>query len=161
MLVATDVAARGLDIPQLPLVINFDLPMVAEDYVHRIGRTGRAGASGEAISLVSPDEAGLLRAIHRVLKADIAMTVVEGYAPSRQIRMGNDSASAGRPSGQRPPRRDAQVTREAGSRERTPSRRTPHTAAAPRHATAHAGVKTHPAADRRERRAVNAPRPVR
>ncbi len=62
MLVATDVAARGLDIPQLPLVINFDLPMVAEDYVHRIGRTGRAGASGEAISLVSPDEGSLLRA---------------------------------------------------------------------------------------------------
>ena len=123
VLVATDVAARGLDIPQLPLVINFDLPMVAEDYVHRIGRTGRAGASGEAISLVSPDEGGLLRAIHRVLKADIEMTVVEGYAPSRQIRMGNDSASAGRPSGQR-----------------TPSRRTPHTAAAPRHAQAHAGA---------------------
>jgi len=144
VLVATDVAARGLDIPQLPLVINFDLPMVAEDYVHRIGRTGRAGASGEAISLVSPDEGGLLRAIHRVLKADIAMTVVEGYAPSRQIRMGNDSASAGRPSGQR-----------------TPSRRTPHTAAAPRHAQAHAGTKPHPAADRRERRAVNAPRPLR
>ena len=58
VLVATDVAARGLA-SQLPLVINFDLPMVCEDYVHRIGRTGRAGASGEAISLVSPDEAGL------------------------------------------------------------------------------------------------------
>ena len=73
VLVATDVAARGLDIPQLPVVINYDLPMVAEDYIHRIGRTGRAGASGEAISLVAPEEAQLLRAIHRVLKADIEM----------------------------------------------------------------------------------------
>jgi ATP-dependent RNA helicase RhlE len=59
ILVATDVAARGLDIPNLPLVINHDLPMVAEDYIHRIGRTGRAGASGEALSLVSPEEGGL------------------------------------------------------------------------------------------------------
>ncbi|MEO7251431.1 MAG: helicase-related protein, partial [Arenimonas sp.] len=143
VLVATDVAARGLDIPQLPLVINFDLPMVAEDYVHRIGRTGRAGASGEAISLVAPEEGGLLRAIHRVLKADIEMTVVEGYAPSRQIRMGNDSNSAGRPSGQRPPSKQ----------------RRPH--ASPTHIHAHAGAKPHPAADRRERRAVNAPRPLR
>ena len=75
VLVATDVAARGLDIPNLPLVINHDLPMVAEDYVHRIGRTGRNGARGEALSLVSPDEAGLLRQIQRMLKADIAMDV--------------------------------------------------------------------------------------
>jgi ATP-dependent RNA helicase RhlE len=148
VLVATDVAARGLDIPLLPLVINFDLPMVAEDYVHRIGRTGRAGASGEAISLVSPDEGNLLRAIHRVLKADIEMKEVEGYAPSRQIRMGNDVAARGRPSGNRPP-----------------TRRTPHTQAAPRHAQAHAGAKTHGAAKpgqpSRDRRAVNAPRPPR
>ena len=138
VLVATDVAARGLDIPLLPLVINHDLPMVAEDYVHRIGRTGRAGANGEAISLVSPDEAQLLRAIHRVLKADIEMVPVEGYAPSRPIRMGNDGPSAGRPSGNRPPRKDAQVSREAGSRERPPSKqRRPHAQQNPRHA--HAG----------------------
>jgi len=145
VLVATDVAARGLDIPLLPLVINFDLPMVAEDYVHRIGRTGRAGASGEAISLVSPDEGNLLRAIHRVLKADIEMREVEGYTPSRQIRMGNDAPSRGRPSGQRPPRRNA-----------------PHTAAAPRHAHAHAGPKSNSHAQpQRERRAINTPRPPR
>ncbi len=143
VLVATDVAARGLDIPLLPLVINFDLPMVAEDYVHRIGRTGRAGASGEAISLVSPDEGNLLRAIHRVLKADIEMREVEGYAPTRGIRMGNDSPSRGRPTGQRPPRRNA-----------------PHTAAAPRHAQAHAG-KTHSSPGNRDRRTVNAPRSPR
>jgi ATP-dependent RNA helicase RhlE len=86
VLVATDVAARGLDIPDLPLVINHDLPMVAEDYVHRIGRTGRNGASGEALSLVSPDEAQLLRQIQRLLKQDIAMEAVAGFEPSRAIR---------------------------------------------------------------------------
>ena len=86
ILVATDVAARGLDIPDLPLVINHDLPMVAEDYVHRIGRTGRNGATGEAISLVSPDEANLLRQIQKLLGRDIAMEVVPGFEPSRAIR---------------------------------------------------------------------------
>ncbi|TNJ35211.1 DEAD/DEAH box helicase [Arenimonas terrae] len=127
VMVATDVAARGLDIPLLPMVINFDLPMVAEDYVHRIGRTGRAGASGEAVSLVSADEGGLLRAIQRLLKADIAMVEVEGYSPSRPIRMGNDAPSpAGRPGGQRPPQRHA---------------RRPHTGNGERHA--HAGPKSH------------------
>ena len=87
ILVATDVAARGLDIPNLPLVINHDLPMVAEDYVHRIGRTGRNGASGEALSLVAPEEGGLLRQIQRMLKADIVMDVVDGFEPSRPIRL--------------------------------------------------------------------------
>ncbi|HVI57554.1 MAG TPA: DEAD/DEAH box helicase [Luteimonas sp.] len=87
VLVATDVAARGLDIPELPLVINHDLPMVAEDYVHRIGRTGRNGAQGEALSLVSPDEGGLLRQIQRMLKAEIVMDTVAGYAPSQPIRL--------------------------------------------------------------------------
>ena len=86
ILVATDVAARGLDIPDLPLVINHDLPMVAEDYVHRIGRTGRNGATGEAISLVSPDEANLLRQIQKLLGREIAMEVVPGFEPSRSIR---------------------------------------------------------------------------
>ncbi|MDQ3268690.1 MAG: DEAD/DEAH box helicase [Pseudomonadota bacterium] len=94
ILVATDVAARGLDIPDLPLVINFDLPMVAEDYVHRIGRTGRNGATGEALSLVSPDEGGLLRQIQRILKDDIQMVTIEGFAPTRPIRMGSDAPGA-------------------------------------------------------------------
>jgi len=106
ILVATDVAARGLDIPNLPLVINHDLPMVAEDYVHRIGRTGRNGASGEALSLVSPDEASLLRQIQRLLKAEIAMETVAGYEPSRPVRA--DAAPfkgpANAPRGPRPPR---------------------------------------------------------
>src|SRR5690606_14116030 len=87
VLVATDVAARGLDIPDLPLVVNHDLPMVAEDYVHRIGRTGRNGATGEALSLVAPEEGGLLRQIQRLLKADIVVETVEGYAPSTPIRL--------------------------------------------------------------------------
>ncbi|MBP6215903.1 MAG: DEAD/DEAH box helicase [Luteimonas sp.] len=109
ILVATDVAARGLDIPNLPLVINHDLPMVAEDYVHRIGRTGRNGAQGEALSLVSPDEGGLLRQIQRLLKADITMESVSGYEPSQPIRL--DANQPGRRGGakpgggQRPPRK--------------------------------------------------------
>ncbi len=68
VLVATDIAARGLDIEQLPLVVNFEMPMVAEDYVHRIGRTGRAGLEGHAISLVSPEEKKLLADIEKLLK---------------------------------------------------------------------------------------------
>jgi ATP-dependent RNA helicase RhlE len=87
VLVATDVAARGLDIPNLPLVVNHDLPMVAEDYVHRIGRTGRAGMQGEALSLVSPEEGGLLNQIQKLLKVSLQMDTVEGYAPARPIRL--------------------------------------------------------------------------
>lgn len=78
-LVATDIAARGLDIDQLPHVVNYDLPAVAEDYVHRIGRTGRAGAAGEAISLVSSDEAKLLQAIEKLLKISIPRVAETGY----------------------------------------------------------------------------------
>jgi len=79
VLVATDVAARGLDIDQLPHVVNFDLPAVAEDYVHRIGRTGRAGAEGEAISLVAPEEAHLLFAIEKLLNKQIPRIADTGY----------------------------------------------------------------------------------
>ncbi len=105
VLCATDVAARGLDIPLLPLVINFDLPIIAEDYVHRIGRTGRAGANGEAISLVATDEGGLLRAINRLLKQDIELQAREGFEPSQAMRMGNSSPGRGRPTGHQTPRR--------------------------------------------------------
>ncbi|TAK40228.1 MAG: DEAD/DEAH box helicase [Lysobacteraceae bacterium] len=100
VLVATDVAARGLDIPDLPLVINYDLPMVAEDYIHRIGRTGRAGAQGEALSLVSPEEGGLLNQIQKLLKVDLKMDVVDGFAPSRPIRLDTPIPKNG--GGQRP-----------------------------------------------------------
>jgi ATP-dependent RNA helicase RhlE len=82
ILVATDVASRGLDIDQLPYVVNFDLPDVPEDYVHRIGRTGRAGNEGQAVSLVSRDEYPLLRGIERLLKRSITEDVVAGYEPT-------------------------------------------------------------------------------
>jgi ATP-dependent RNA helicase RhlE len=81
VLVATDIAARGIDIDMLPHVVNYELPNVPEDYVHRIGRTGRAGAQGEAISLVCPDENGFLRDIERLIKREIPKEVVEGFAP--------------------------------------------------------------------------------
>jgi ATP-dependent RNA helicase RhlE len=79
VLVATDIAARGIDIDELPHVVNFDLPNVPEDYVHRIGRTGRAGATGEAISLVAPDEMNLLRDIERLIKRALPREVVPGF----------------------------------------------------------------------------------
>jgi ATP-dependent RNA helicase RhlE len=101
ILVATDIAARGLDIPQLPVVVNFDLPMVAEDYVHRIGRTGRAGEDGQAISLVSQDEAHLLRDIQRLLKQEIRIENFPGFTPNQPLRVDTatkpPSANKGRP----------------------------------------------------------------
>jgi ATP-dependent RNA helicase RhlE len=85
VLVATDIAARGLDIDQLPYVVNFDLPNVPEDYVHRIGRTGRAGKSGEAISLVCVDEHKLLIDIEKLLKRRIEQRMIEGFEPDPTI----------------------------------------------------------------------------
>ena len=85
VLVATDLASRGLDINRLPHVVNYELPYVAEDYVHRIGRTGRAGQSGEAISLVSNDEIKLLRAIEKLIKKVIFTNKTEGFSPSAKI----------------------------------------------------------------------------
>ena len=81
ILVATDIAARGLDIPLLPHVINFELPNIPEDYVHRIGRTGRAGASGEAISLVAHDEVDYVASIEKLLGEEFERKIIEGYEP--------------------------------------------------------------------------------
>ena len=126
VLVATDIAARGIDIDQLPRVINFDLPMVAEDYVHRIGRTGRNGSTGEALSLVSQEDAKYLRQIVRLLDRDMEIRDLPGFEPQVPIRWGNSApGKAEVPGGQRPPRRHA---------------RRPH-GDAPRHA--HAGPKPH------------------
>ncbi|WP_246173989.1 DEAD/DEAH box helicase [Paraburkholderia hayleyella] len=81
VLVATDIAARGIDIDQLPHVVNYDLPNVPEDYVHRIGRTGRAGATGEAVSLVCVDELQLLKDIERLIKRPVPQEVIAGFEP--------------------------------------------------------------------------------
>lgn len=86
VLVATDIAARGLDIEQLPHVVNFELPNVAEDYVHRIGRTGRAEATGQAISLVCIDEVKLLKDIEKLLKKSIPVMAIDGYEPDPSIK---------------------------------------------------------------------------
>ncbi|MEO0409923.1 MAG: helicase-related protein, partial [Cyanobacteria bacterium P01_A01_bin.135] len=97
--------SRGLDIDQLPYVVNFDLPNVPEDYVHRIGRTGRAGNDGRAISLVSEDETAFLKDIEKLLKRKLEKTVVEGYelhtpasspvsSPKAQPQAANDSSNS-------------------------------------------------------------------
>jgi ATP-dependent RNA helicase RhlE len=113
-LVATDIAARGLDIEQLPHVVNFDLPHVPEDYVHRIGRTGRAGASGEAISLVSREEQPLLRDIERLIRRQLPREVVPGFedgsAPSPSF------VDAPAPRNARPATGRGQPAREHGGR---------------------------------------------
>ncbi len=112
-LVATDIAARGIDIDQLPHVVNFELPNVPEDYVHRIGRTGRAGAQGEAVSLVCVDENGFLREIEKLIKREIPKEVIAGFAPDpsekpepivlgRMILNNNGSRSGGGGRGGRP-----------------------------------------------------------
>jgi superfamily II DNA/RNA helicase len=85
ILVATDVAARGLDIEDLPLVVNFDLPIVAEDYIHRIGRTGRAGASGQAISLVCADEVNLLSAIETLTRQTLPRQMEHDFEPEHRV----------------------------------------------------------------------------
>jgi ATP-dependent RNA helicase RhlE len=109
VLVATDVAARGLDIDALPIVVNYELPHTPHDYVHRIGRTGRAGAAGEAISLVAPDEEDYLRQVNRLLKRDLPVRVVKGFEPSI------DSGSG--------PRRGARTGTRSVTPRRGPTRR--------------------------------------
>ena len=101
LLVATEVAARGLDIEALPHVVNFELPMVASDYVHRIGRTGRAGITGTAVSLVCVDEAPLLRDIERLLGGPIPSEVIVGFEPNRDIRPEPIRLRSGQQGGQR------------------------------------------------------------
>ena len=86
VLVATDIAARGIDIDQLPHVVNFELPNVPEDYVHRIGRTGRAGNEGEAVSLVCVDEKMLLRGIEKLIRKDIPKETIEEFRPNPSIK---------------------------------------------------------------------------
>lgn len=86
VLVATDIAARGIDIDALPHVVNFELPNIAEDYVHRIGRTGRAGCEGEALSLVCIDEADYLRGIEKLINKKLPSRIIEGFEPDPNIK---------------------------------------------------------------------------
>lgn len=108
VLVATDIAARGIDIEDLPHVVNYEIPNVSEDYVHRIGRTGRAGASGEAVSLVCLDEEGFMMEIERFTKQEIPVQILEGFGPEpgekpEPIAMGRQTLWGG---AGRPPSRD-------------------------------------------------------
>jgi ATP-dependent RNA helicase RhlE len=104
-LVATDIAARGLDIPLLPHVVNFELPNIPEDYVHRIGRTGRAGANGEAISLFSPDETTFLRDIEKLIGLKITTENIAGFEPDPKASTQPIKQGQGRPQRNSTPRK--------------------------------------------------------
>jgi len=130
VLVATDVAARGLDIDDLPLVVNFELPYVPEDYIHRIGRTGRAGASGEAISLVAPDEERYLAEIERLLKKPVPIAVAEGFDPASARRDHGERTERGGRHGR--PAHDARAARpDRPPRDETRPARAPRSEARP------------------------------
>jgi len=124
-LVATDIAARGLDIEQLPQVVNFDLPHVSEDYVHRIGRTGRAGAEGQAVSLVSADEIKELKGIERLIQQALPRKEIAGFAPKTPLGSTPSAPKAlkpkkpKRPNSHRAPRADHQDGRHPSRNEQT------------------------------------------
>jgi ATP-dependent RNA helicase RhlE len=116
--VATDIAARGIDIEDLPHVVNFEIPNVSEDYVHRIGRTGRAGASGEAVSLVCLDEEGFMMDIERFTKQEIPVQLLEGFGPdagevAEPIAMGRQTLWGG---AGKPPSRDVMAAAAKAAR---------------------------------------------
>jgi ATP-dependent RNA helicase RhlE len=96
VLVATDIAARGLDINLLPQVVNYDLPYLPEDYIHRIGRTARAGQEGRAISLVSADEVKMLHAIEKLLKFSLPRKVIEGFEPTQELKIASSKPKSSR-----------------------------------------------------------------
>jgi ATP-dependent RNA helicase RhlE len=125
-LVATDIAARGLDIDELPHVINFDLPQVPEDYIHRIGRTGRAGANGEAISLVCPEEAYQLAQIEKLLGRELPRVNDTGYEPVSLKVMDRPNPKAPKnPSGKKDYRHHNKTPKRGGKPAGKPSRRAP------------------------------------
>ena len=123
VLVATDIAARGIDIDQLPHVVNFDLPNVPEDYVHRIGRTGRAGASGEAVSLVCVDERQLLKDIEKLIKRTIDQEVIPGFEPDPNAKPEPIQQRRGQGNAGRQPRTNEQPKASARSQGGQPSSR--------------------------------------
>ncbi len=146
VLVATDIAARGLDIVELPHVVNYDLPHVAEDYVHRIGRTGRAGASGEAVSLVSHEDRPLMAAVEKLMNRRVESRVIAGFEPggTRHRPIREEARRSRRPPGQphhprragdknpnRPPRQRPQPSPQARARQLRQSAGTPSHASPP------------------------------
>ena len=127
VLVATDIAARGLDIDRLPHVVNYELPHVPEDYVHRIGRTARAGQEGHAVSLVCVDEQSLLRDIERLLNREIEKKIIEGYEPDPRIKAepvqkGRAQRSGGQRHGAAKKRRIGAPKKRSGQRQRSAAR---------------------------------------
>ncbi len=120
VLVATDIAARGLDISELPYVINVDLPKVPEDYIHRIGRTGRAGAKGEGISLVSADEVQLLTAIETLISRTLVREVVHGFIPKHTVPLTRQvPARPKKPKKAKPKQVQAEVATKDGATKNT------------------------------------------
>ena len=122
VLVATDIAARGLDIDRLPHVVNYELPHVPEDYVHRIGRTARAGLEGHAVSLVCVDEQRLLRDIERLLNREIEKEIVPGYSPDPRIKAEPVQMGRGQRHGAAKKRRAGPSRNRVGQRQRPTGR---------------------------------------
>ena len=159
VLVATDIAARGIDIDQLPQVVNFELPNVAEDYVHRIGRTGRAGSTGAALSLVDSEEMSYLKDIEKLIKRSIVRVEIEGFVPPLkselmseerpprppQGRGGRSGERTSTGSGRNASGRSQQANKPAASRSAT------HSAAAPRAAQPAPATRNGPPAARKPR----------
>jgi len=140
VLVATDVAARGLDVDDLPLVVNYELPHVPEDYIHRIGRTGRAGATGEAISLVAPDEERHLAEIEKLLRVKVAITPLPSFETALERaareRGERESPRRGASSASAPARRSERSGSERSGLERNASARSGERSSQERRATA-------------------------
>ncbi len=137
VLVATDIAARGLDIEELPHVVNFDMPHVAEDYVHRIGRTGRAGASGDALSLVCSEDRPLLGAIERLINKKIEVRHVEGFESGRPSLHPAEAEPSrgggrGRQRGSQSPRQEQRPSQESRARSEPRMSQEPRAAQEPR-----------------------------
>ncbi len=122
VLVATDIAARGLDIPLLPHVINFEIPNISEDYIHRIGRTGRAGASGEAVSLVSADETKYLSDIEKLVGINIPVEIMEGFEPDPNASTEPIKQGQGRNKNRNPRNSNSNRSRDNQRNNRRPKR---------------------------------------
>ena len=162
VLVATDIAARGLDIEELPHVVNFDMPHIPEDYVHRIGRTGRAGSTGEALSFVSSEDRPLFSAIERLINKKIEIRTIEGFEGGHASRGSDDDAprERGRGRGQQRGRSQSEPQQHAAARSPIPRSRR----AKPQRGAARQGRKGQPRTGEQgagAQRSQAAPRPRR